>query len=149
MKFHAPDLTQHPPRSPRVRLGGYVILPRVLDKGRATLAGLNGEYNYDCPTDRQFFGFAGIDPDALRQQIELGLGDGQILAWIQAHSSSHPEPAQIAAWSAFQETRTPTALEMRQFYQEEHQRIAPHREDLSTWFDLLDLDDFVSFGGIA
>ncbi|HOX03800.1 MAG TPA: DUF5069 domain-containing protein [Candidatus Paceibacterota bacterium] len=149
MKFHVPDLTQHPPRSPRVRLGGYVILPRILDKGRAALAGLNGEYNYDCPTDRQFFDFAGIDAEALRQQLALGLGDGQILAWIQARSRTHPEPAQIAAWSAHQETRTPTTLEMRQFYQEEHQRIAPHREDLSTWFDLLDLDDFVSFGGIA
>ena len=28
----APNLTQRPPRSPRVRLGGYVILARVLDK---------------------------------------------------------------------------------------------------------------------
>ncbi len=31
----APDLTQRPPRSPRVRLGGLVLLPRMLDKGRA------------------------------------------------------------------------------------------------------------------
>jgi Domain of unknown function (DUF5069) len=38
----APNLTQRPPRSPRVRLGGYVILPRILDKGRATLAGNAG-----------------------------------------------------------------------------------------------------------
>ncbi len=36
---NAPDLTQRPPRSPRVRLGGYVILPRMLDKGRATING--------------------------------------------------------------------------------------------------------------
>ncbi len=36
MPLHTPDLTQFPPRSPRVRLGGYVILPRMLDKGRAT-----------------------------------------------------------------------------------------------------------------
>jgi hypothetical protein len=43
---HAPNLAQRPPRSPRVRLGGYVILARVLDKGRAELAGTAGEYNY-------------------------------------------------------------------------------------------------------
>ena len=36
--FGAPDLTQRPPRSPRSRLGGYSLLPRMLDKGRATLA---------------------------------------------------------------------------------------------------------------
>jgi len=33
------DLTQRPPRSMRSRLGGFVLLPRILDKGRATLAG--------------------------------------------------------------------------------------------------------------
>ena len=38
MSLHTPDLTQFPPRSPRVRLGGYAILPRMLDKGRATVA---------------------------------------------------------------------------------------------------------------
>jgi hypothetical protein len=41
------DLTQRPPRSFRVRLGNYVILARMLDKGRATLAGKNGEYIYN------------------------------------------------------------------------------------------------------
>jgi hypothetical protein len=39
MSLHTPDLTKQPPRSARVRLGGYVILPRMLDKGRATIAG--------------------------------------------------------------------------------------------------------------
>ena len=33
MALTAPDLTQRAPRSPRVRLGGYVILARLLDKG--------------------------------------------------------------------------------------------------------------------
>ena len=45
------DLTRRPPRSMRVRLGGFVILARMLDKGRATLAKKNGEYNYNSPTD--------------------------------------------------------------------------------------------------
>jgi hypothetical protein len=36
---NAPDLTKRPPRSPRVRLGGLALLPRMLDKGRATVAG--------------------------------------------------------------------------------------------------------------
>jgi hypothetical protein len=45
------DLTQRPPRSFRVRLGNYVILARMLDKGRATLVRKNGEYNYNSTTD--------------------------------------------------------------------------------------------------
>src|SRR5512135_190240 len=51
---NAPDLTKRPPRSPRVRLGGYVILPRMLDKGRAAVAGTPGEYHYNCPMDQGF-----------------------------------------------------------------------------------------------
>ena len=53
MTLDSPDLTVFPPRSDRVRLGGYVILPRMLDKGRATLAGKNGEYHYACPVDER------------------------------------------------------------------------------------------------
>ena len=40
------DLRKEPPRSPREVLGGYVILARCLDKCRAFLLGMNGEYNY-------------------------------------------------------------------------------------------------------
>jgi hypothetical protein len=48
------DLTQRPPRSFRVRLGNYVVLARMLDKGRATLAGKNGDYIYNSPTDQHW-----------------------------------------------------------------------------------------------
>src|SRR5438477_414800 len=72
MPMNTPDLTKHPPRSPRVRLGGYVILPRMLDKGRATTAGKNGEYKYACPLDERFLDFAGIDPEALKKQLAAG-----------------------------------------------------------------------------
>ena len=147
MASNPADLTQHPPRSPRVRLGGYVILPRILDKCRAVLAGTQGEYCYDCPTDQQWLGFAGIDPEALKQQVAAGQGDGEILAWITGNSSTQPTPAQIAAWSAWQEQRAPADVDSREFFQEEHKRVAPQREDLVSWFDLLDLDDYFTFGG--
>ena len=64
-----PDLTQRSPRSPRVRLGGYVILPRMLDKGRATEAGKHGEYHYNCPMDERFLNFVGVSADALKKQL--------------------------------------------------------------------------------
>src|SRR3982750_2904900 len=66
---HAPNLTQRPPRSPRVRLGGYVVLPRILDKGRAELAGIAGEFKYNNPGDYHWFGFTGITPEALKAQL--------------------------------------------------------------------------------
>ncbi|MGA1124412.1 MAG: DUF5069 domain-containing protein, partial [Chthoniobacterales bacterium] len=54
------DLTKRPPRSTRARLGGYVLLPRIIDKCRAVLAGTNGEFNYACPLDMEFFEFTSI-----------------------------------------------------------------------------------------
>jgi hypothetical protein len=45
----------------RSRLGGFVLLRRILDKGRATLAGKNGEYNYNSPIDQHLVRFLGPD----------------------------------------------------------------------------------------
>jgi hypothetical protein len=53
----------------------------------------------------------------------------------------------IGAWSAFVEQRAPADAESREFFHDTHKKIAPKREDVATWFDLLDLDDYVSFGG--
>jgi len=141
------DLTKRPPRSPRVRLGGYVILPRMLDKGRALLAGKSGEYKYACPLDQRFIDFVGIDSEALKQQLAADKSDGEILEWLQAGARHKRTPAEISAWSAYQEQRTPSDLESRAFFNDLHNQAAPKREDISTWFDLLDVDDHASFGG--
>ncbi len=144
-----PDLTQRPPRSARVNLGGYVILPRMLDKGRATIAGKNGEYHYDCPMDQRFLAFAGIDAGALKKQLAAGKGDGEILEWIQKNAKHKPNDAEIKSWSEFATERAPMDVESRQYFNELHGKAAAKREDITTWFDLLDVDDYVSYGGKA
>lgn len=149
MKIPAPDLTQRPPRSPRVRLGGYAILPRILDKGRALLAGKIGEYKYACPLDERFLNFTGINPKALKAELAKGKGDGEILVWITKHAKIKRDDVEIAAWSAQSDQRAPADLESREYFNELHKKIAPKREDVVTWFDLLDIDDHVSFGGKA
>jgi hypothetical protein len=146
---NAPDLTKRPPRSPRVRLGGYVILPRVLDKGRAVINGTNGDYNYACPVDQRFLQFAGVNAEALKKQLAKGKGDGEILEWIRQNQKFKRTDAEILAWSASQEVRAPGDVDSREFFHETHSKIAPKRDDIQTWFDLLDLDDYVSYGGKA
>jgi hypothetical protein len=141
------DLTQQPPRSPRVRLGGYVILPRMLDKGRATVAGKNGEYHYACPMDQRFLGFVGIDPEALKKELASGKSDGEMLEWIEKNAKGKHTEAEISAWSAYAEQRVPADAESRAFFNELQEKAAPKREDIATWFDLLDVDDYATFGG--
>src|SRR5947209_1420867 len=113
-----PDLTKRPPRSARVRLGGYAILPRFLDKGRATIAGKNGEYHYACPLDNRFLEFAGIDAEEAKKQLASGKGDTEMLAWIQENAKNKRTEAEILAWSAYQDQRAPADTESRAYFQE-------------------------------
>src|SRR5579862_1023178 len=149
MAIQSLDLTKQPPRSPRVRLGGYAILPRCLDKGRAAINGKNGEYHYACPLDERFLEFAGIDPEALKKELAAGKGDGEILEWIQANAKNKRTDSEILAWSTHQDHRAPSEVEGREYFHGLHSKIAPKREDISSWFDLLDVDDYVSYGGQA
>jgi len=143
------DLTKNAPRSPRVRLGGYATLPRMLDKGRAEIAGKIGEYHYNCPLDQRLLTFLGIDADALKKELAAGKGDGEILEWIQKQAQHKRTDTEIAAWSSQAEQRVPSDVESREYFHELHRKTAPKREDIATWFDLLDVDDYVSFGGKA
>ena len=77
----------------------------MLDKGRATLAKKNGEYNYNSPTDQQLVRFLGLDTDALLKEVAAGKGDGEILEWVLANAKTPRAPWEIEAWSAFMERR--------------------------------------------
>jgi hypothetical protein len=144
------DLTERPPRSFRVRLGNHVILARMLDKGRATLAKKNGAYKYNSATDQRLVQFLGFDPNALLKELAAGKGDGEILEWVQLHSKTPRAPWEIDAWSAFMEKRGPDSdgetLALFSAYLGQHSKT---REDVKTWFEAIELDDYASFGGIA
>jgi hypothetical protein len=144
-----PDLTQRPPRSPRVRLGGFVILPRLLDKGRAQIGGKAGEYIFNSGLDRRFFSFVKIDADSLLTELANGRVDGDVLTWIGEIGGYRPSEWEIVQWSSFQEARTASSLKAREYATKQLAALAPHRTDVLTAFDFLDLDDHVSFGGRA
>ena len=148
LEISAPDLTKRPPRSPRCRLGGCVTLPRLLDKGRATIAGTNGEFIYDAPVDQHLKEFLELDFAALREQLAAGRGDGEILEWINANAKHKRSAWEIDQWSTFMDRRGPSGdVETLQFFAEYVGKFANDREDVKTWFDLVDLDDHVTFGG--
>lgn len=145
---HAPDLTKRPPRSPRVRLGGFVTLARIVDKGRADLAGTAGEYKYNNPIDHHWFRFTGITAEALKAELATGKGDGEILSWIEKSAPQKRMPWEIQQWSAYFSERGPDGdVETLEFFAKRVGEIIPTREDVRTWFDYLDLDDHVTFGG--
>ena len=143
----SPDLTKFPPRSPRTRLGGFVQLPRLIDKARAFAAGKAGEYHYNCPIDQRFFTYTGINAEAFLTEVKTGKTDSELLAFVVAAATPKRHPAEIAVWSQWFEQLTPTPPDTRAFFNEVHRKNAPQRDDIATWFDWLELDDFVTFGG--
>src|SRR4030081_4162894 len=92
------DLTKEAPRSPRIRIGGYAILGRTIDKCRALVAGNIGEYHFDCPLDNMLFGFKGVKGDDFKAQIENGASDQQMVEWLDVHREKNT-PHEKQGWS--------------------------------------------------
>src|SRR5438445_10769951 len=111
--------------------------------------GTTDESNNAVPLDQRFLEYAGGDPEALKKELAAGKGDGEILEWIHQNAKNKRTDAEIATWSEQGERRVPTDPESRAYFNNLHQQAAPTREDIRTWFDLLDVDDYVSFGGKA
>ncbi len=93
-KIAGKDLTREAPRSPRIRVGGYAILGRTIDKCRALVAGDIGEYHFDCPLDNTLFGFKGVKGDDFKAQIENGASDQEIVEWLN-HNGKKKTPEEI------------------------------------------------------
>jgi len=134
----------------RVRLGGFAILARMLDKGRATLVKKNGEYNYNSPTDQYLVRFLEFDPETLLQQLAAGKGDGEILQWVSANAKIQRTPWEVQVWSSYLDNLGPDSdVETLTGFAKYVGQHGKTRKDIKSWFDALDLDDFVSFGGKA
>ena len=140
----AKDLTQEPPRSPRIRLGGYVIIARTIDKCRALLAGNIGEYHFDCPLDNFLFGFKGVTGDDFKAKAATGASDADLVEWVDAHGIAKT-PEEIKEWSDKMEAVNPYLdPEKRDWFVEQVTPLGldPATTTLFTW---LEADDKASY----
>jgi hypothetical protein len=82
-----------------------VILPRMLDKGRALNAGKQGEFVYNSSLDQRLVQFLDFDHQALREQLATGKGDGEILEWVNTTAKKY-NPWEIQQWSDYMINRS-------------------------------------------
>ena len=139
-KVNAPDLRKSYPRSPAEVLGGFVILARLIDKCRATLAGTQGEYRYNCPLDRRFFDFTDIDADEFKKLLAQGKTDDEIVAWVKSKTSELSE-TEIAAWCHDTLHRGPYSVDEKAYFEQARRKYAPKYPYISAWFQLLDAEE--------
>ncbi len=133
------DLTKEYPRSVSAKWQGVVQLGRAVDKGKATAHGTAGEYNYDCPMDRAVFAFLGIDGEKLLEVIRNAKGDAEIEAYTRPFVAAKTAE-EITRWNREFLASEPSG-ESREFFLNLRQQVAPDRTDVTTWADLLDLDE--------
>ena len=141
-------MTSSPPplRSPRTTLGGYVILPRLIDKVRLYARGeLPREYlgNLLKPgltLDARFLTFTGLNGEQLRQAILAADSDHAVLAWVEQHAHDHTLEER-REWAEQLEAYRPTAA-MAEYRRQVYPELAG-RVDVAilSVFDLIDMDE--------
>jgi len=136
------DLSQTPPRSPRVSLGGYVVAARTLDKCRAELNDSLDEYHFDCPLDNLFFDFTGITADAFRDFVKTGASDTEVGDWIKENSKV-PDPLEVIQWNNDLRGKRicEMPIELQEFLEGYIPECLPEDAVVHVWFDVYDIEE--------
>ncbi len=139
-------------RSPRETLGGYVILPRLIDKVRLKSRGeLPDAYLPNLlrktdpntglfPLDGRFLLFTEIGAEELETAILHSPDDAAVLAWIEAHGRKRSDQEK-EEWRRTVEAAP--ASETRTAHRKRSYPTLAHRSDIGDLspFDLIDLDE--------
>jgi Domain of unknown function (DUF5069) len=87
------DLSKAPPRPPHLELDGLAMMPRTIDKLRATLpGGVVGGYRIRGMSLRMLESL-GVEEDAIREAVAAAKTDEDVAEWLRARvdTSTYPE----------------------------------------------------------
>ena len=133
-------------RSPRKKLGGYVFLPRLIDKIRLHARGeLPKEYignllGKGYALDNRFVEFTGLDGEKLREAILASKRDSEVLAWVEMNAIHHTEEEKKSWIRQIEAYRPgPEALELRK---KNYPELSA-KTDIGALnaFDMIDMDE--------
>jgi hypothetical protein len=130
------------PRSPYDRLGGYVHLPRLIDKAKLHRKGLLNGYNYKTVGfDKHLLAFLKLNPDGFEEAANRLEDDGAILEWIEKNGAKHSEE-EIEQWNQAMISRHPdSAVKKARFLHFLREVGGADRSDIRTYFDLIEFDE--------
>lgn len=143
-------MTASPPqrflRSPREKLDGYIILPRLIDKVRAHAQGMLPEAYHrnllrpGITLDGRLLTFIGVEGEALRETVVTSDGDEPVIRWIAERGYSHSEEEK-QRWAEEVEAYRPSGRVLL-YLQSTHPELAA-RVDFTRFslLDLLDMDE--------
>jgi len=132
------DLYKEVPRSPQETMAGLVHLPRMIDKARAFRTGKLGEYIFPCPLDRRVLIFLKTSPEDFLDLAEV-YDDEQMAEWALETSRSRNQVERDIVNNKILDGK-PDAESLPDFIKQRN-RIDPARTDVTTWVDLIDLEE--------
>jgi Domain of unknown function (DUF5069) len=130
------------PRSPYEKLGGYVHLPRLIDKARLHRKGLLNGYNYKTVGfDKHLLAFLKLDGDKFEEVANKFDADDEVLSWVEKNGTQHPAE-EIEHWNREMISRHPdTAAKRARFVHFLKEAGGAGRKDIKTYFDLIEFDE--------
>ena len=138
-----PTITSTVPRSVHEKYLGVVQLARTIDKAKMAGNGTIGEYHYNCPMDQALFTEFGMDAKLLSDAVASDAKNAGKASAVEAYVKPLIEKKSKADIERFNQTtltHKPTGESLAAFNALRAQ-IAPDRTDVTTWPDLLDLDE--------
>lgn len=144
--FWQVDLTAGPPRSARAKdIGGICGVARMADKARAERAGKTGEYVYgdNSGQDIRILAFLGISAADFQKAAVRNPNNLEIGAWVLENSGKSQD--EIDEFNDTLVNYGPNET-TRERFEARCQEVDPTRKDITTWVQLQDVDDQLSFG---
>ncbi len=144
--FWQVDLTAAPPRSARARdIAGICGVARMADKGRAERAGKIGEYVYgdNSGQDVRILTFLGISAADFQEAAVNNPNDLEIGAWVLENCGKSQDEIETFNQTLVNYGPNETT---RERFEARCQEVDPTRTDITTWVELQDVDDQLSFG---
>ena len=133
------DLSKVFPRSPKQKMAGLVHLGRMIDKARAFKEKKLADYIYPCPLDRIILNFLCIEADTFAN-ITVKKKDEEISNWVKELIKSKT-PNDLVLINKIILEKKPDSEDRLKYYNKIRDKIDPSRSDLTTWVDLLDLEE--------
>ena len=133
------NLTEEFPRSPRDKTAGLVHLPRMIDKARAAQENTLGEYIYPCPMDKIMLEFLNVDSDTFQKKA-CHATEEDLSAWIILKCENYSSADKDTANHKILRSQ-PDSPEKWQTFHEIRNGLDPSRTDITTWVDLIDLEE--------
>lgn len=130
------DLRAHPPRGPRERLAGLVMMARTVDKLRAKIQGTLGPYKIGPGLSQYLIEWLGLTEDQLTEAVRGAKDDAELARWIESRCDR----------TTFDDINA--RFEARGLRDEAHRAevlprypVLEEQPQLRLWFDILEADD--------